>query len=627
MSSSKNEIEHIHRRSWIEPCSQEVYVKVEQRVLGQLIEAVLYEGIVTPNHSGEEPISPGFNGIVTLTGKSRTGTAVEYVMNCRMMQSFNRFRVDRSSIKRRAEDGSIERAALTEFVEEVLGQVQQSEPLNRMLEELEQTLVKDCQAYKFLANTLSGGLELTYDVLESQVIGGHPYHPCYKSRIGFSLQDNAQYGPEFQADLQPVWIALAKSDSSAATMDHIDYEALLKEELGETCFASFKSTLVNQGLDADAYWFMPVHPWQWEHLILPSYHRQFAEQKLVYLGQGPDNYRAQQSIRSWANHSNQQKASIKLSLNITNTSTRRMLARHTVMNAPLVSQWLKSLVKQDETAQQLDYVLLAEFAGITHQYDTLPAAMQSKVYGSLGAIWRESLHRYLKEGEEAIPLHAVTQLTGSLPIIDSWIKDFGLKAWTRKLLEVIITPIIHMLYAFGLALESHAQNIIVIHQQGLPSRIALKDFHDGVRFSRKHVSKPELCPNLHLEPAEHRAMNRHSYMQTDDLSAVTDFVHSAFFFVCISEVSMFLNEQYDLDEAYVWETAAAIIYDYQNQHPEHQANFERYDLFASHIRIEQQARRRLWKDAEVEPAQVPNPLHVYKQDQRNKEDDYVATIF
>src|SRR5690606_19170135 len=37
---------------------------------------------------------------------------------------------------------------------------------------------------------------LSYRALESALDEGHPYHPCFKARTGFSLDDHRRYGPE-----------------------------------------------------------------------------------------------------------------------------------------------------------------------------------------------------------------------------------------------------------------------------------------------------------------------------------------------------------------------------------------------------------------------------------------------
>ncbi|UJF36354.1 IucA/IucC family protein [Paenibacillus hexagrammi] len=583
--------------------------KVERRVLGQLVEAVLYEGIAVP--VGGLPKEAGTSRNLALQGISAAGEPVEYRLTCTRKWTFDRFRIVRESIIRRSgeEESS---ARLDLFVEEVLGQVQQGEKLSMLLEELEHTLLHDVQAQMSKAASPCVDVQSSYQEIESR-LDGHPYHPCYKSRIGFSLQENALYGPEFRQGLKPVWLAIASSHSEIALLSSVTYRELLEEELGSETEEHFKNVLQQRGLQADDYLFMPVHPWQWEHMIMPVCYRQIADCVIVLLGSGPDVYRAQQSIRSWSNDSVTKKATIKMALHITNTSTKRVLARHTVLNAPLVSDWLLAVTRNDETARRLGVVFLTEFAGITFDYEKLPLLTRSKAYSSIGVIWRQSVDKHLQPGESAIPLNALTYIEADQPLIDPWLQKYGVEAWTRELLNVTVTPIIHMLYAHGLAMESHAQNMVLIHREGKPMRLALKDFHDGLRFSKSHLTEPDACPALHAEPAHHRAMNRHSYMQTEDLSSVRDFVHSAFFFVCLGDLALFFNERYGVEERVFWQMTSEVIERYQGEHPQHAINFERYDLFSETIRIEQLTRRRLWKDADVEPKAVPNPLYHYRR--------------
>ncbi|BFT69307.1 IucA/IucC family protein [Paenibacillus sp. P36] len=594
---------------WVSASQVDLDKKVEERVLGQLIEAVLYEQIVIPL-SGV-PAS-GFDGELVLQGKAADGETVTYRFQAKRKMTFDRIRLARDTIKRQKGEEEWATAQVSQFVMEVLGQIQpDKERLGMLLQELQSTFVNDVQAQAYRTSLPQTGQQRSYDELES-LLDGHPYHPCYKSRIGFSLEENARYGPEFNQDLQPVWLAVAKAQSQLSLLEGEDYRKMIQDELGSGIVSRFEAILTEKGLNAADYLFMPVHPWQWEHMITSAFQQQLTDSTIVKLGYGDDVYRAQQSIRSWANQSNPERAYLKMALNITNTSTRRMLAKHTILNAPLVSRWLLSLTEKDETAQKLDFVFLAEFAGITYEYDQLPADLQPQAYGNLGVVWRQSVHRFLKDGEAAIPLSSVTYVDGQLPFIEPWVQQYGLQAWTRQLLDTAITPLIHMLYAHGLAMESHAQNIVLIHKDGLPVRLALKDFHDGLRFSKAQLPQPELCPDLNLEPAAHRAINRHSYMQTDDLEAVKDFLHSAFFFVCLGDIGIFLNERYGLEESEFWQMVADVIQQYQQEHPEHEANFKKYDLFSDTIRIEQLARRRLWKDMEVDPKHVPNPLAHYR---------------
>ena len=590
----------------------ERYAEVEQRVLCQLIEAVLYEGIA--QFSYEPSSEDKRRGTFTIPGIDSRGLPVEYVCRGRRMLSFNRLRVERGTLVRRGGEGETPApAALAGFAEEVLGRVRAVEQLVPFMMELERTLANDAQSQDYRSALEAPGEETDYDELEAW-LDGHPYHPCYKSRIGFGLRENASYGPEFGTEIRPVWVAISRSRGLLALSAEADYDSFLRQELEEETVRSFAAKLERQGLSLGDYLLLPVHPWQWEHVVLPGFHRQLADRELVPLGSGPDGYRAQQSVRSLANRSSKDKAYLKLALGIVNTSTRRTLAKHTVLNAPLVSDWLAELVRGDEVARGLDFVLLSEFAGVSYDYETLPQTMQVSAYGSLGAIWRQSVHPHLRPGERAVPLSALCLSAGGGSFAEPWLRRYGLEAWARRVLEVTATPLIHMLYAHGIALESHAQNLILIHRDGLPVRLALKDFHDGLRFSKPHLTHPGLCPELNPEPARHRALNRHSYMQTDDPEAVKDFLHSAFFFVFASDLCLFLHERHGLKEETFWQLAADVIHDYQDKYPQHAANYARYDLFSETIRIEQLARRRLWKDAEVDPKAVPNPLRSHRRE-------------
>ncbi|MBP1966919.1 hypothetical protein GQF04_31360 [Paenibacillus aceris] len=169
-------------------------LKVEERVLGQLIEAVLYEEIAVPL-SGV-PAS-GFDGELVLQGKTMDGETVAYRFSAKRKFTFDRIRLAKDTIQRQKGNGEWTSAQLSQFVEEVLGQAQpDKERLGMLLEELQSTFAKDVQAQTYRASVPQSGQLRSYDELES-LLDGHPYHPCYKSRIGFSMEENARYGPEF----------------------------------------------------------------------------------------------------------------------------------------------------------------------------------------------------------------------------------------------------------------------------------------------------------------------------------------------------------------------------------------------------------------------------------------------
>ena len=58
-------------------------------------------------------------------------------------------------------------------------------------------------------------------------------------------------------------------------------------------------------------------------------------------------------------------------MRLTNTSGTRILAKHTVMNAPLITHWLKSCIQEDITAQRLGF----EFLGALGRHQMLVHAL------------------------------------------------------------------------------------------------------------------------------------------------------------------------------------------------------------------------------------------------------------
>jgi 2-[(L-alanin-3-ylcarbamoyl)methyl]-3-(2-aminoethylcarbamoyl)-2-hydroxypropanoate synthase len=144
----------------------------------------------------------------------------------------------------------------------------------------------------------------------------------------------------------------------------------------------------------------------------------------------------------------------------------------------------------------------------------------------------------------------------------------------------------------------------LVHVDGKPERVVLKDFHDGVRFSREHLAKP--APELAGTPAHHQ--NRNSFVETDELSLVTDFLLDAFFFINLGELALFLADHYGFAEQDFWRVVVEEIRAYQRRFPELEARFELFDLFTPAIEVEQLTTRRLHPDTELRLHAVPNPL-------------------
>lgn len=590
--------------AWQQP-DQAAIQKVEQRVIKQLLQALIYEGVIATTIE---------QGRFVISARDQNQQAVEYIAAGQHYLSFGLVRMDDQDVMRQDTAGQSSVAQLNQVIEEIVRAILDAAKLEDFIHELKRTFIHDVQSQQSLNEFSLPAAQHRYDVLETYLMAGHPYHPCYKSRVGFSLQDNLKYGVEYAQPIHLVWLAVHAALCSENASCSIDAEQFLQQQLSAAEIEAFHQILTAQGLNAAEYIWLPVHPWQWENTLVHTFFEEIATQKMVYLGRGTDGYIAQQSLRTLTNLQHPEKPYIKLSMSLTNTSSSRILAAHAAMNGPLITDWLQSLIDQSELARSLDFAILREVHATAVDFTKLPASHARQAYGTIGSLWRESIHHYLKPGEDAIPLNGIShvQKDGQL-LIQPWLETHGTEAWLEQLLSVVIQPILFLLHAEGIGSESHGQNIILVHQNGWPTRIILKDFHDGVRFHPEHLTHPDAYPDLHALPAEHAKANRMSFILTEDLNAVRDFSCACLFFVALSDIAITLQQQIGLSEQQFWQQAADIIHQFQQRYPEHQSRYEKFDVFAAQFCIESLTKRRLFGDAEVQLRLVNNPLHAFRQ--------------
>lgn len=577
-----------------EALTSPVAAAVRERVLHQLLGSLLYEGSFRPGTVDLDVLdtapdsTPDTAADATADGEPRRceircPNGVRYTFLARRRATFGRVTVDQ--LLRNGQPPTSVRGFLADIADLVDAD---ADRLPRFARELEETWVKDTLAQhhrrRIEAAPLAG---LDADTLEGAVTDGHRYHPTYKSRIGFGVTDNVAYGPEFFPDVRPLWLSVDR-DLAAVTTGHDVAERDLAPEPWPA--------------DGDRV-LVPVHPWQWRNHVATAFAPEVAEGAITPLGTDPARFRPQQSIRTLANADEPHRPCLKLAMSLVNTSTSRALAPHTVHNAPLISDWLAGIARDDPFLRdELRPVLLREIAGTAVTPAVDDPLRRAGTYGTLACIWRESLRPHLDRGEAGVPFTGLTarNLDGT-PLIDPWVRGGALTTWVRRLAEVVVVPVLHLLCRHGVALESHAQNMVLLHRDGVPARVALRDFHDGVRFCRDRLAEPERCPPLRSTP-EHHA-NRNSFVETDDPELVADFVLDAFLFIGVGELAVFLDDAYDLAERDFWSIVADVLRDYLDRFPD-----PRYDVFVRYVNVEKLTTRRLQPDTELRLHRVPNPL-------------------
>ncbi|MES2738219.1 MAG: IucA/IucC family protein [Verrucomicrobiota bacterium] len=462
--------------------------EAEQRVIRQFVEALLFEQLVSYRIEPHNAAISGWSNADTIYDNQVYFLIGDMYFRCfATFSSYDRVRVEQGTVSRIVDEKPVA-FHLTELLTAM-----EVEPAGkrRLLDELSQTIELHRWNRTHLDHHRTPRRNLGFQTLESAIVEGHQYHPSFKTRTGFSLADHQAYGPETGNTFQLYFVAMSRNLlSSALPGQEADF---WKSELGDAAYEWLAGRLQELGGDFDRFALLPAHPWQAEDLRERGFGDVLDSGDLLPLGEAGDFYHASQSLRTLVNASHPEKANIKLPLDVVCTSSRRNLEPHFVCTAPLLSQWLVSLVAEDPFLQQGNRLqLLSEYAAVSYE----PEEDEDNA-GLLGVIFRESIVGRLGPGETAIPFTALTLVeSDKRPFIADWIETYGVERWAERLVETVVIPIWHMLVHHGIAFEAHAQNLILVHENGWPKRVVLRDFHEDTEFVPEFLGRPESEPDF-----------------------------------------------------------------------------------------------------------------------------------
>ncbi|WNO77107.1 IucA/IucC family siderophore biosynthesis protein [Streptomyces sp. NBC_00306] len=484
--------------------------------------------------------------------------------------------------------------------------------LGHLLRELSVTLVADTG----LDHTAPAAAELAdlgYAELEGHQTG-HPWLVLNKGRIGFSATDTAAWAPEARRPARLPWIAVSTSLASFRGVSSLATAGdLYARELDTPVRESFVDALRARQLDPDSYLLLPVHPWQWDEVILPLYAPAIARGEIVPLPTDGDLRLPQQSIRTFVNLDCPQRHTVKLPLSILNTLVWRGLPTERTLAAPAVTAWVHGLRDEDPFLRDdCGVILLGEVASVSVEhplYDRLPE-VPYQYKELLGAIWREPLQPRLAPGERA---RTLASLLHTDPQGRSFTAELvtrsGLDpaAWLQRLFAALLPPLLHFLYRYGTVFSPHGENAIVVYDgQDVPVRLAIKDFVDDVNVSAQPLPEHDSMPH-----------DVRSVLLTEEPAFLTQFIHSGLFIGVFRYLAPLCEDHLAVPEADFWALVRAEILRHQGRFPELKDRYEAFDLLTPRIDRLCLNRNRLHLDGYRDRPQrphaavhgtVPNPL-------------------
>ncbi|MDI9309113.1 MAG: GNAT family N-acetyltransferase [Limnohabitans sp.] len=413
-----------------------------------------------------------------------------------------------------------------------------------------------------------------FQTIEKSMTEGHPGFVANNGRIGFDSIDYSVYTPETGNTFPIVWLAGKKDRTVYAGTEELDYETLIHQELGSETILKFNDVIKSKEKNPSDYYFMPTHPWQWTNKLANIFSPEIAQGNLICLGNGPDLYQAQQSIRTLFNTSHPEKLYTKTSLSILNMGFMRGLPVYYLGTAPEMAKWLENLLGNDIYLNKVRFSMLGEVASISYINPYFENYGKHNPYNKMiASLWRESPVKYLEKGEKLLSMAALLHIDkNGNALVPELIKasNSSTDEWLKAYFTVYLTPLLHCFYQYDLVFMPHGENLILGLQNYVPVRSFMKDITEEAVILNPDVQLPKNIDRIYAEVPEDVKL----------LSIFIDVFDGFFRFL-----SGILVAQLQYDENRFWELVAESIYDYQQSQPHLEAKFEQYDLFANDFEL------------------------------------------
>ena len=555
---------------WADHLTPEVMERAQRALVAKAISEFAHERLLHPSPEVEEgalaPVSKPQRRPYVLRGPRST-----YTFEARIHQ-LDHWVVDQRSLARTV-DGRPAPLDAQAFVVEFADSLGiPAQLLPTYLEELASTLASS--TWK-LANSTSSAGELVhsdYQAIEAAMTEGHPAFVANNGRIGFGADDYAAYAPETGRAVQLVWLAVRRENARLSTVTSVNEHALYRYELGEATLLRFAGELAALGLDPVDYLYLPVHPWQWVNKLAVTFAPDVARRDLVLLGEGIDEHRPQQSIRTFFNVSRPERHYVKTALSIQNMGFMRGLSPAYMSATPAINEWVAELVSSDDELRACGFGVLREVAAIGYTGDVFHALPDPSPYRKMiAALWRESPLPRLADGERLATMASLLHRDASgQALVSEMVTASGLDAstWVRTYLRAYLRPLVHCLLRYDLAFMPHGENLVMVLADHVPVRMFMKDIGEEVAV----MGDLPLPPDLERIRAE----------VPPDVKALA--IHTDVFDGFLRYLAAILAEAGLLPASAFWALVADTIDEHAADHPELAAAATAYDLFRPEFR-------------------------------------------
>lgn len=387
--------------------------------------------------------------------------------------------------------------------------------------------------------------------LERIAVEGHPFHPSAKIRRGMTPGSALTYAPEFTPTIHVRFAAVRADYAKRSTTG--------KEPITDRLFALFDGlevAVVNAlpaGRSRSEYAVVPIHPWQFQHVLPDRYRRQVADRRVV-----PVTYSHPATpllnLRTVVPHATDRTGAgphphLKLAIDVRTTNAVRTLSPQAVHNGPRVTAALRAIAdRSNRTLGFLDEPAATCYhaPGGPH-----PAGDAFDDARNLSGLVRQSPHDHPLVPGGTVPI-VVSSLLARSPatgrplvadVAERYCESTGgdSEAFFEEYVGTVVPDHLSLLSAYGVALESHAQNSLVAFEEGRPVAALVRDF-GGVRVHAERLAARGLTVDTYPD----------SDVRADGERALHRKLYYALFQNHLAELIVALVRATDIDEERCW---------------------------------------------------------------------------
>lgn len=356
-------------------------------------------------------------------------------------------------------------------------------------------------------------LEQGFIESEQALILGHSMHPAPKSRTGFVHEDWQKYSPEACGQTQLHYWLVASEYVAEGTALEQAFSEQLKQEIKSHLSESELETLAAYA----HYKLLPLHPWQARYLQSKAWFKSLkAKLKIIDLGEKAWIFSPTTSVRTLASFNAPWMLKPSLSVMITN-SIRINLAKechrgemthrlwHSELGQSILKQCptLKAVNDPAWIALQLDGEIIDETICIVRDQPFIPEQQVTCIASLCQDHPVEERNRFNALFDQ---IASQQKLNDKAQIAHDWFKTF---------LNISLSPLMYVYHRYGMAFESHQQNVLVELKDGWPQWLWLRD-NQGFYYIEELADEilqqfPELNDKAHAVGSKAFVDERFSY--------------------------------------------------------------------------------------------------------------------